>query len=635
MSENQSLERYYKTINKNIKTIDRQIIILLDDLDRLETEEILNSLKLIRTISDFNNVIFIAGYDRRYIEDSLGKNKHNYLDKIFNVELNLLPFNEKRVADELISLSHDIYPMKNRDTDNLSFTSAFQQLFRKDSNPPLLGEINLDAFLSSGDFRCSDLSLGYRHFLLTYRDVKRFLNEFKFSVSFLGKENDVVPQEYILLRLLTYKYRELQNLIFNHLDELLVKGVIDIENGKFVEQNGYSEIYVYNQKSKLTLKELLSSYSKHDFEIINAVLCQLFGEKNPDYYRTNQNCISKIYHTNIYVRNNLVGGNITHSELQEAYESASIFELAQDVVKISQQSSGQLKSEIRTFILQNPPKDKRQFTDFLKTINAIMNLNIHQDDEKALKIMSSSMNFYSNKKEFLIALSEIIKILPSEYLINLFSDININIKRRKREEIYTSGVLIYKENFLEEEDIENLLIEKLRDYVNSGGNKNDIIHLYNQMVKRIVADKKILKPQTANELLKKDIIKRFNEYYTSPIFNTIGGHADRKDLDFNGIVPYAFFPQIFSNPKTHQKLLKGSVSEERFQEYLKEGWQNFYSFLEGMLKSNDSEKEYDKNLERTLKTVFTFIQNDYKGLNEQQYKSIWGETSNKGFTPLF
>jgi Cdc6-like AAA superfamily ATPase len=102
LSENSTLEKYFSDINDNIKKIDKQIIILLDDLDRLEKTEILNTLKLIRTLSDFNNVIFIAGYDRKYIVETIEMPKDNYLDKIFNVEINLLPFDEESIVNELL-----------------------------------------------------------------------------------------------------------------------------------------------------------------------------------------------------------------------------------------------------------------------------------------------------------------------------------------------------------------------------------------------------------------------------------------------------------------------------------------------------------------------------------------------------
>ena len=61
----ETLEKHFIAINNSISKIDRQIIVLLDDMDRLEREEILSTLKLIRTLSDFNNLIFIVGYDRQ------------------------------------------------------------------------------------------------------------------------------------------------------------------------------------------------------------------------------------------------------------------------------------------------------------------------------------------------------------------------------------------------------------------------------------------------------------------------------------------------------------------------------------------------------------------------------------------
>ena len=158
-------------------------MILLDDLDRLDKEEILNGLKLIRTISDFNNVIFIVGYDRKYIVKTIDQPSDNYLDKIFNVELALLPFRENKLVDQLFLLVDDLY-----DKDN-SFNKGFKELFE---DKPSYNALDLSLMYDNNSSRLNkDIKLTYLNFLPTYRDVKRFINEFKFYASFLKNNEDV------------------------------------------------------------------------------------------------------------------------------------------------------------------------------------------------------------------------------------------------------------------------------------------------------------------------------------------------------------------------------------------------------------------------------------------------------------
>jgi predicted KAP-like P-loop ATPase len=51
-------------INASIQKINKRIIVFIDDLDRLDHQEIIEVLKLVRNTANFNNVVYVAGYDR-------------------------------------------------------------------------------------------------------------------------------------------------------------------------------------------------------------------------------------------------------------------------------------------------------------------------------------------------------------------------------------------------------------------------------------------------------------------------------------------------------------------------------------------------------------------------------------------
>ncbi len=93
--KDKSISEYRKDIGKILKQDKKKLVIFLDDLDRLDGDEILEVFKTIRNSFDIANTIFILGFDIDYvitqIEDMV-KGKENgraleYLDKIFQMRL--------------------------------------------------------------------------------------------------------------------------------------------------------------------------------------------------------------------------------------------------------------------------------------------------------------------------------------------------------------------------------------------------------------------------------------------------------------------------------------------------------------------------------------------------------------------
>ena len=86
-----SLQEKRNHLSELFKIMDRPVVVLIDDLDRLESDEVFEVLRLIRNTADFSNVIYIVAYDKEYIMSILKKqdieDASYYLEKIFRLEL--------------------------------------------------------------------------------------------------------------------------------------------------------------------------------------------------------------------------------------------------------------------------------------------------------------------------------------------------------------------------------------------------------------------------------------------------------------------------------------------------------------------------------------------------------------------
>lgn len=633
-NENATLEKFFNGINGNIKKIDRQIIILLDDLDRLERPEIMNTLKLIRTLSDFNNVIFIAGYDRQYVVDTMESPKDNYLDKIFNVEINLLPFDERLIVDELLRQVDVAFPPETLKKDSAGFNEGFRTLFI--DKPFKIEDIKEgDELIHNNiepiNFRCTEHKLKYQDFLKTYRDVKRFMNEFKFNASFLENEDDVIAEEYILLKLLTYKYRNLQNTIFNRVRYIFERGTLDSVNNKIQTFAGasFNDIFIYNEDVKnLIFTELRSeNYSDQDFEIINAVLCKLFSLKPLIFYRRQQNSISKIYFTDIYIRNNIAGGQISISQLQKAFERNNLYGISKRISKDIKQPNFQLSNELKQFIFNNAPQNKTQFLDELRTLNFILPHSNLTDDQKVIDVLRDAFhNFYDkNKKTFIDDLLRIINNEPYGFLIKLFREINLDLKRAESKSNY-EGLKKYRNIEFLTEDLKMLLIGHLKHLIKTSSNPETIHQAYMMHVEAIVGDKKILFSKEGNELIKSDIENRVVEYIKSPVFETLTEKIDDNTGSFVGYSPHFAFAHIFSNPVILKDLIQNPNNEAFYKRLYEEGWVNFNSYIKSLEFSEADKSEIGEERIKNMKEFLqAFIDNDQKPLSKTQYDKIWND----------
>lgn len=79
-------------VEKALAALDKPIVVVLDDIDRLTTSEIRDIFKLVRLTANFPNVIYVVAFDRLRVEESLteeGLPGRDYLEKILQISVDL------------------------------------------------------------------------------------------------------------------------------------------------------------------------------------------------------------------------------------------------------------------------------------------------------------------------------------------------------------------------------------------------------------------------------------------------------------------------------------------------------------------------------------------------------------------
>ena len=103
-----STSEQYNFLEKEIGKLRRKIMIFIDDVDRLDGEELTELFSLVRNISSFPNMSYILAYDKKYVTTQLNnkfdKDTNRYMEKIVQEEYPLAKITPKQLEDALMAL---------------------------------------------------------------------------------------------------------------------------------------------------------------------------------------------------------------------------------------------------------------------------------------------------------------------------------------------------------------------------------------------------------------------------------------------------------------------------------------------------------------------------------------------------
>ena len=164
-------------INNAILNLNKRIIVIIEDFDRLLSDEIIEVFKLIDGNASFSNIIFITAYDKKHINDIIGKTYSNeeafFSDKFFNIEQQI--------------------PLRPYDKIFVYFESQLLERIKADVE-------DVDSYKST----LSNYIELLKKYIVTLRDAKRFLNLFAYQ--YVRVKDEVEFRDYFLLYLIKYKY---------------------------------------------------------------------------------------------------------------------------------------------------------------------------------------------------------------------------------------------------------------------------------------------------------------------------------------------------------------------------------------------------------------------------------------------
>lgn len=160
--DEKSLEEERKDIDDLFRTLGKKIVIVIDDIDRLDQEETRLIMKLVKMTANFPNTIFLLCYDREKVAEKLGNQGEEYMKKIIQVSFTLPKPDEqglqKILFADLDSTIKDVYGV-------VKIEGNDEKLWNE---------------MGSG---------GFRELFKTVRDIKRYISSLRLNWSIVGKDD--------------------------------------------------------------------------------------------------------------------------------------------------------------------------------------------------------------------------------------------------------------------------------------------------------------------------------------------------------------------------------------------------------------------------------------------------------------
>jgi len=171
--KNTDFDSQLDDLKKHFNGLPQKIVIVIDDLDRLQKDEILVLFRTIRLIADFPNVVYLVGYSHNYLDYILdeddAENEPRFMEKIFQLEFEL--------PDPIPS-------------DLLKYWKSVIDKFIKADSSGLQDRIVRNIVKS--------------YIMPNLRDIKRFLNQFTINSSLPEIKNNTYLPQLFLLELIYY-----------------------------------------------------------------------------------------------------------------------------------------------------------------------------------------------------------------------------------------------------------------------------------------------------------------------------------------------------------------------------------------------------------------------------------------------
>jgi len=383
-----SIEEMKRDINDELKKANKKILIFIDDIDRLDKDEVFTLFKLIKINADFKNLVFIICLDPEHVAKAIhiryGNNINDgklFLEKIINIPIEL-PLVEE--ADLDFFIKEKIKPILNRKK---------------------IKKLELDELHNSIKGSYFD----------NPREVLRILNSFAISLYAIGEEvniHDLFWIEYLKIKHVEV-YQKIKNYGKNFKSKHRFNPIITF-NESFAEQNTESglrreikdnypdAITVIDSLFRFNRQGTISAYQnpfvKHPSELDSELRIQHVDHFEKYFSFHTKGKISELsfsyFKSNIIANKNNDAKEILLNIIENSGERKAVYRIKSEI----EVSEKELQDKLSSFLVENLDLYKEtsinpHSIEIIETIAEKLKQNPSENKEICLSIIEK-MNAY-------------------------------------------------------------------------------------------------------------------------------------------------------------------------------------------------------------------------------------------------
>lgn len=255
LEEDINIDRIKKIINNYLESNDKRIVLVLDNLERCSSENILFILRTIHNLFDFNRIIYVLSYDetamKKHFENNLDID-YSYLEKMIQLEFSV-PTLDKSILLDVINkcvfnyLKHSKYQVDDKFINEITklIIENVKDLrdFKRIINSTFYASFNNAKYLNSIDMLLIEI--------ISLKNPKLWYEINKNEAYYISEDRYVYDNEYI------YNTERYNQDATKYFDDLFINNKYDVNKYKdilcylFPNVKKYFEENKYNKKEKI------------------------------------------------------------------------------------------------------------------------------------------------------------------------------------------------------------------------------------------------------------------------------------------------------------------------------------------------------------------------------------------------
>jgi len=480
-------------LNSELLKLNKKILIVIDDMDRLLDKELMLMLQLVKGVADFKNVIYLLSYDKDVVSSSIETFKQEkgfaYLDKIVQFPISI-PKKSNAILFNYLTMKIDSFIKEEFDDDII---------FQQD--------------------RWDIISSSLMKFFENFRDVNRFLNIFFFEFYSFSKDVNLV--DFIAITTIKLFDPKSYDFVVSNIHLFLYSKIN-------YSLHGYSDYEKWKKDSKVIIDEAI------DKQYTRKILFELFPEVEDDSIYTYKE-EAKLSHKRIcdenyvdmYFQLNIKSSTISHGDYNKLESSL----LSNNIVSFMSLIPTTQKVNVFTELLNEKIEKNKSF--YIEKIPLIINnlliCSSKNEKEETTNNLFNSMNINRRLQLEALILTKYIKDDSIKAFLNIIlKNTRINVTVRALFLYWISTTEKEEDVYILDKDKKEIYLKKMMDLVLSTDisdivNGNESLSVFsvlkNKNIEKIKEDiKKFINKETNNILI---VLNAFKSYYSSSSEGTV------------------------------------------------------------------------------------------------------------------